>query len=198
LFGLPLTADQLATFQKHTGRNAPAPSGYLDVTLVIGRRGGKSLVLALIAAFLAVFHDWSPYLTSGERGTIIIVSADKKESAVTLGYLREMLSVFDNGPDDPMVTRDTDELLGLRNGIMVEIVTPNFRTIRGRTVITPSLTASAKPSPARRTNSERCDDEGYLVLHRLRPGQQDRAAVDPVRRHGIVRGVDLHALAGVS
>jgi hypothetical protein len=38
-------------------------------SLVIGRRGGKSLILALIAAFLSAFYDWSPYLTGGERGT---------------------------------------------------------------------------------------------------------------------------------
>jgi hypothetical protein len=44
MFGLPLDDVELATFQKHTGRSAPAPTGYLDATLVIGRRGGKSLV----------------------------------------------------------------------------------------------------------------------------------------------------------
>ncbi|WP_084808210.1 hypothetical protein [Bradyrhizobium sp. NAS80.1] len=130
LFGLPLAPDQLVTFQKHTGRMMPAAGGYRDCTLIIGRRGGKSLILALIAAFLAVFIDWSPHLTGGEAGTIIIVAADKKQASVVLGYLREMLAVFDG-----LVTRDTAELLELANGINIEVLTPNFKTIRGRTVI---------------------------------------------------------------
>jgi hypothetical protein len=32
--------------------------------LAVGRRGGKSLVLATVATFLACFVDWAPYLAS--------------------------------------------------------------------------------------------------------------------------------------
>jgi hypothetical protein len=85
LFGLALDETELATFQKHTGRSAPAPGGYRDLTLVIGRRGGKSLVLSLVAAYLAVFYDWSPYLTGGEAASILIIAADRRQAAVTLG-----------------------------------------------------------------------------------------------------------------
>jgi hypothetical protein len=52
VFGLPLDEAELAIFRKHTDRTAPAPTGYLDATLVVGRRGGKSLILATISAFL--------------------------------------------------------------------------------------------------------------------------------------------------
>jgi hypothetical protein len=131
IFDLPMSDDELAVFRKHTGRTTPAPGGYLDCTLVIGRRGGKSLIMALIAAYLAAFFDWRPFLTGGEVGTIIIVAADKKQAAVTLGYLREMLTI-------PllagMVVRETAEVLELNTGITIEVVTANFKTIRGRTV----------------------------------------------------------------
>src|SRR5271165_334228 len=70
MFGLPLNDDEFAIFRKHTGRINPAPGGYFDVTLAIGRRGGKSLILALIAAYLACFFDWTPFLTGGEAGTV--------------------------------------------------------------------------------------------------------------------------------
>jgi hypothetical protein len=132
LFGLALDDTELAIFQKHTGRDRPAPGGYHDVTLIIGRRGGKSIVLALIAAFLAVFVDWRPYLNRGQSGTIIIVAADKKQATVTLGYLREMLGI-------PLIagsiTRETAELVELSTGIVIEVVTANYKTIRGRTVV---------------------------------------------------------------
>ena len=131
LFGLPMTPEQLAVFQKHTGRTQPAPGGYFDATLVIGRRGGKSLAMALIAAYLAAFVDWRPYLTGGENGTIIIVAADRRQAATTLGYLREMLSI---PLLKSMIVRETNELIELNNGITVEVVTASYKTIRGRTI----------------------------------------------------------------
>jgi hypothetical protein len=131
MFGLPLSDDELAIFRKHTGRTTPAAEGYLSTTLVIGRRGGKSVAMALIAAYLAAFFDWRPFLTLGESGTIIIVAADKKQAAVTLGYLREMLSIpLLKG----MITRETAEVIELNSGVVIEVVTANFKTIRGRTV----------------------------------------------------------------
>ena len=93
MFGLALDDAELTIFQQCSGRTAPAPGGYLEATLVIGRRGGKSLILALIAAFLAAFYDWSPYLTGGERGTIMVVAADRKQARSIFRYLKEMLSI---------------------------------------------------------------------------------------------------------
>jgi hypothetical protein len=80
MFGLPMSEADLATFRTCTGRDQPSPEGYLEATLVIGRRGGKSLVLALIAAYLACFRDWTPYLAPGERGHIVVIAPDKKQA----------------------------------------------------------------------------------------------------------------------
>jgi hypothetical protein len=132
MFGLGLDADGLAIFQACTGRSAPRPGGYLEASLVIGRRGGKSLILALIAAYLSAFFDWSPYLTGGERGTLLIVATDRRQSAVIFKYLKEMLSI-------PLlaglIQRETADMLDLANGVSIEIVTASWKTIRGRTVI---------------------------------------------------------------
>jgi hypothetical protein len=132
MFGLGLDADDLSVFQQCTGRSEPRAGGYLEATLVVGRRGGKSLILALIAAFLAAFCDWSPYLTGGERGTIMIVATDRRQAATIFKYLKEMLSI-------PLlaglITRETNDTLDLANGITIEIQTASFRTIRGRTVV---------------------------------------------------------------
>jgi hypothetical protein len=56
-----------ALYRACTGRTVPpgAPAAYL--WLVIGRRGGKSFSMALIAVFLAVFRDWRKYLSPGEQ-----------------------------------------------------------------------------------------------------------------------------------
>ena len=131
MFGLQLSDAELAVFKKFTGREAPAAMGYLDATLVIGRRGGKSLIMAVIAAYLACFFDWSPFLTGGERAVIVIVSADRRQSAVLLRYLKGMLDI-------PLlaglVDRETLDTIELKNLVTIEIQTASWKTIRGRTV----------------------------------------------------------------
>jgi hypothetical protein len=132
MFGLRLDDAELAIFRECTGRSAPSPAGYLEATLVIGRRGGKSLILALIAAFLAAFYDWSPFLTGGERGTIMIIATDRRQAATIFKYLRGMLGIKLLAG---MIRRETSDTIDLSNSITIEIQTANFRTIRGRTVV---------------------------------------------------------------
>ncbi|WP_063614204.1 hypothetical protein [Bradyrhizobium sp. Cp5.3] len=131
MFGLPLDEAELELFKSCTGRDSPNVAGYLFATLVIGRRGGKSLVMALIAAFLGCFYDWSPYLTGGERATIVIVAADRKQAGVIFKYLRGMLGI-------PllagMIERETLDTIELNNSVTIEIQTASWRSIRGRTV----------------------------------------------------------------
>ncbi len=99
---------------------------------MIGRRSGKSLILAVIATYLACFFDWAPYLTAGERASIVIIAADRRQATVIFKYLRAFLSVpLLKG----MVSRWTADTLDLDNGVTIEIQTASFRTIRGRTVV---------------------------------------------------------------
>src|SRR6516164_5343546 len=132
LFGLEMSGSDLAAFRKFTGRRAPTQNGYLDATLIVGRRGGKSLVLATIAAYIACFLDWRPFLTGGERAVVLVLAADKKQAQSIFRYLRDMLDI-------PMlrglITRETNELLELANSVSIEVVTASYRTIRGRTVV---------------------------------------------------------------
>ncbi len=62
-----------------------------EAWLVCGRRAGKSFVLALVAVFLAGFKDWRPYLGPGERGTVMIIAADRKQARVIMRYVKGLL-----------------------------------------------------------------------------------------------------------
>ena len=53
----------------------------------IGRRGGKSFVLAVIAVFLACFKDWRPYLGPGEIGTVMIIAKDRAQARSIKRYI---------------------------------------------------------------------------------------------------------------
>ena len=79
LFALPMTPVQLATYQACTGRTAPPASAINEVWLICGRRAGKSFMLALIAVYLATFKSYREHLAPGERATIMIIAADRKQ-----------------------------------------------------------------------------------------------------------------------
>ena len=133
LFGLPMGQADVATFRACTGREMPAEAGYREAWLVVGRRGGKSLVLAAVATFLSCFVDWAPHLTGGERGVVMVIAADRKQSRVIHRYIRALLLRVPLLA--PLVERQTEDVIDLTNGVTIEITTASFRSIRGYTVI---------------------------------------------------------------
>jgi hypothetical protein len=133
LFGLPMGEADWALFRQSTGREDRPTGGFREAWLVVGRRGGKSIVLALIAVFLATFIDWTPYLSPGERGTVMVIATDRRQARVIFRYVQAFLSRV------PMlaalIERETADAIDLSNGVTIEILTANFRTVRGYTLI---------------------------------------------------------------
>jgi hypothetical protein len=80
LFGLPMRDDGLLIYRQHTGRTVPPTRPFREVALIIGRRGGKSRVLALVACFLGAFVDYHLFLAAGEQPVIAIIAADRKQA----------------------------------------------------------------------------------------------------------------------
>jgi hypothetical protein len=132
LFALPMTAAQLEIYKKHTGRNTPPTTPFLEGWLVIGRRGGKSFALALVAVFLACFRDWRPFLGPGEMGTVMVIAADRRQARTIMRFALGLLKAV------PMLRRQvvsaTKESITLANDIVIEIHTASFKTTRGYTV----------------------------------------------------------------
>jgi hypothetical protein len=130
-FGLPLSSDELALYRACTGRRVPpgAPAAYL--WLVIGRRGGKSFVMALTACYLAAFRDWRPKLSPGERAIVLLVAADREQSKILHRYCQGILS-----PPilQSLVLNVTASEIELKGGVTIEVVTRSYRTVRGRSV----------------------------------------------------------------
>jgi hypothetical protein len=57
LQGLPMSDAHLTLYKHHTGRSEPPAKPARYAELVVGRRGGKSRILALIATYLACVLD---------------------------------------------------------------------------------------------------------------------------------------------
>jgi len=133
LFGLPLSRTQLEAFKKHTGRNKPPKQAAREAWLVVGRRGGKSLISALVAVYLACFRDYSSILAPGEKATIMAIAADRKQARVVFRY---MLGFLDAVPMlAAMIEHRTKESIVLNNRVVIEVHTANFRAVRGYTIV---------------------------------------------------------------
>jgi hypothetical protein len=163
LFGLQLTASQRDLFRECTGRTTPSPDGHREAWLVIGRRGGKSFVLALIAVWLAVSRDYSRYLGPGERATLMIIAADRRQARVIMRYVKGLLQSV------PMLARlieaERAEAVDLTNRVSVEVHTSSFRTTRGY-----SIAAALCDELAFWQNDEGSSEPDFEVLTALRPG----------------------------
>ncbi len=133
IFALPMTDEQLDVFQRCTGRTNAPTSPAIEAWLPIGRRGGKSRILALIAVYLAAFRDWRPHLAPGERGVVQVIATDRKQARSIFRYARALL--VETSILNPLVENETAEMLVLANGIDIEITTSSFRAVRGYTIV---------------------------------------------------------------
>jgi hypothetical protein len=133
LFGLTMTEEDLSLYARCTGRSEPPVGGVREAWLIVGRRGGKSLTLALVAVFLATFVDWSPYLTPGERGTIMVIATDRRQARTIFRYITALLRQVPLLA--ALIQRETSDTIDLSNGITIEILTASFRTVRGYTLV---------------------------------------------------------------
>ena len=133
LFGLDMDDEQLAIYRECTGREAAPTERAGEGWLVCGRRAGKSFMLALVAVFLAGFFDWRPYLNIGERGTIMIIAADRKQARVIMRYVRGLLRYV------PMLKQlieaERQEGIDLSGNVTIEVHSASFRTTRGYTIV---------------------------------------------------------------
>ena len=104
---------------------------FTEAALVIGRRGGKSRILALVACYLACFRDYTPFLAPGEMATIAIIAANRAQARsifrFTIGLLRAVPML------EGLIEDDTAETITLRNNVAIEIHTASFRVTRGYT-----------------------------------------------------------------
>ena len=122
-----------ATPVRGPGRQALPDAPAREAWLVVGRRGGKSRIAALVAVYLACFRDYRSLLAPGERATVMLLAADRRQARTVFRYIEGLL---DGVPLlAPLVERRTREALYLTNRIVLEVHTASFRAVRGYTVV---------------------------------------------------------------
>ena len=131
-FALPMSEADLAFFRECTGRDRPPAEPPKEIAESVGRRGGKSRAAATTAAWLAVFVDWKPYLSRGERAMVLVLAADRKQARVVFRYIKSLIA--DHPELRKLIAGETQETLELRNGVTIEVSTASFRTVRGYSI----------------------------------------------------------------
>jgi hypothetical protein len=131
LFALPMSDAELELYRHHTGRQTPPAEPFTEAALVVGRRGGKSRVLALLGVYLATFKDYTPYLAPGEVATVAIIASDRKQARSIFRYCKGLLTGIPEMAG--MIQDDKNDIITLSNNVVIEIATASFRVTRGYT-----------------------------------------------------------------
>jgi hypothetical protein len=126
-----MDAEAEEIFRRHTGRSAPTEP-FSEGFVIVGRRGGKSLVAALVGVYLAAFKTYDHILAPGEVGTLMILAADRRQAQTIFGYVR---GFFQMPMLRSMVVSELKESLTLNNRVRVEIHTCSYKTTRGFTLV---------------------------------------------------------------
>jgi hypothetical protein len=87
IFGLSMDGAEVEVYRRHTGRQAPPTVQSREGWFVVGRRGGKSRVAALVVVFLAFCRDYRDILAPGEQGTVMVVAADRRQARTVFRYI---------------------------------------------------------------------------------------------------------------
>ncbi len=164
LFALPMTPEQLAVYQRCTGRTNPPTEPHREGWLICGRRSGKSFIMALVAVFLAVFRDWKPFLAPGERAVIMIIAADRGQASELLGYIKAFFS------EVPMLREllenETAEAVELSSRVRIQVNSASYTRTRGFAIAVAILDELAFwPTDTGSANPDR------EILNAIRPGQ---------------------------
>ena len=130
--GEALTEPERAFFQQLTKRDREPLAPVEEFCGVIGRRGGKSRAISVLASYCAALCD-HPALVAGERGVLLIVAPDQRQADVTFNYI---VANFEASPIlRQLIEGQTVRTLRLTNRVTIEVRASDFRRLRGLTLV---------------------------------------------------------------
>jgi hypothetical protein len=134
VYGLPLTMEEEAIFKQTTGREEYVPGiEQSEVTLILGRRAGKSDKLASnIALYEATVREHK--FSTGEIGIAMIISSElERQSRIVFSYV---LRKLERSPIlSKMIKNIRTGEIELTNGILIECYPASGARVRGASLI---------------------------------------------------------------
>jgi hypothetical protein len=159
--GEPLTDDERLIFQRLTGRDHEPNAMVEELVGVIGRRGGKSRAISVVATYVAGLCK-HPALVRGERGILLVIAPDQRQADICLDFTT---ANFEDSPIlSQLIEQRVTRSLRLNNNITIEVRAADFRNLRGPTYVCGIADESAFWLTE---NSVNPDSE---ILNAVRPG----------------------------
>ena len=184
LFGLRMSEPQLQLFRELTGRQETPANPFDEAWFVVGRRGGKSYIVALIAVFLACFRDWSAHLAPGERGVIMIIASDRRQARVIFRYA---MALIEGVPMlKRMIERQTSDQIDLTNSVTIEVHAASYRSVRGYTILAALCDEISFWRTDDSANPDRAIVEALRPAMATIPGAMLIGLSTPYRRSGVL------------
>ena len=131
-FGEPMTDDEIASFRSVAERNPPRQR-VSEAVFIVGRGGGKDSIASLIASCIAMNFDPRGKLRPGEKAVVMCIAVDRTQAGIVFGYIR---AYFETVPALAALVKSIDsESVELRSGVVIEVHTNSYRSVRGRSII---------------------------------------------------------------
>ena len=130
IYGLPLSDHELEINFRGTGRATYDAKEQPEVTIIAGRRGGKTKMAAAIACYEAFRNHGLP---RGELGHVMLLAPTLDQSGIAFQYIRNNLR---NSPIlSKCITRATKDEITLNNNIVIGSYACTQAGVRGRSVV---------------------------------------------------------------
>jgi hypothetical protein len=131
--GEPLKPPELDRFRQLTGRDQAPSERVTEFWAIVGRRGGKSRAIAVLASYLATLCDVRANLVPGETGVVLCIAPSQTQAEIVLNYIGGILAA--SPILSKLVVRQTSETIELKNRIVIEVRSASFRRLRGPTCV---------------------------------------------------------------
>lgn len=137
IYCLPMSDLELAFFRSVAERDPPTKR-CREAWICAGRRSGKDSVTSMIKAHSAAFFNGAAKLRRGERALCLSLACDRDQARIIVDYTRAYFTDIPPlaGLVDGEMTRDSWRLL---NATEIACGTNNYRSVRGRPILTVSL-----------------------------------------------------------
>ncbi len=133
IVGEELSGAERAVLKGLTGREREPGKPVEEFWGIIGRRGGKTEAMCVLAAYLAACVDHRQVLGPGERGKLPLLAASTEQVRTAFEFV---VGIFEGSPAlSALVESVTADTVSLKTRIDVVIRPASWRTIRGITAV---------------------------------------------------------------
>jgi hypothetical protein len=131
--GETLEPGELVDFKELTNRQTAPTEPVREFHGVIGRRGGKTRSMSVLAAYIAACRDHRSVLAPGERGEVLILAQTKDQAQRSFNFVTGAFGA--SKALRGLVETQTADTLCLASGVDIVVRPASFRSTRGGTSI---------------------------------------------------------------